>query len=143
MEDKITCLIVEPGKEPIITDLDNTLEAKQEVVGGYIETVYPFPDNVVLICNEEGKLNGSPLNRAVVDRDNNIVDIISGTFIVVGIPADPEMEDFVSLTPEQIDTYSDYYKEPQQFLRINGQILAFPLPEQPEINIDYDADVEV
>ena len=37
----------------------------QAVVGGNIEALYPFEEAVSIICNEEGKINGLPLNRAV------------------------------------------------------------------------------
>ena len=48
-------IIKEPG-EPIghFAEIDNTLEAMQEIVGGYIETI-TFP-GFVIVCNEEGKL---------------------------------------------------------------------------------------
>ena len=41
--------------------IPNTLEALQEAVGGYIETV-TLDNGVVLICNEEGKLRDMPYN---------------------------------------------------------------------------------
>ena len=41
MEDKIRVLKVEPGKEPEAVEMDNTLRAMQEMVGGYIQLV-PF-----------------------------------------------------------------------------------------------------
>ena len=36
---KIKVIVVEPEKEPYIKEIDNTLEAKQELVGGDIEIV--------------------------------------------------------------------------------------------------------
>lgn len=75
MEDRLRCLLVEPNKLPKEIEIDNTLEAKQHLVGGYIECVYPLNDNsVVFICNEEGKINGMPLNRNIGH------DIIAGLF---------------------------------------------------------------
>ena len=38
-EEKIKCLVVEPGKRPSVQVIDNTLEAKQNIVGGLIEVV--------------------------------------------------------------------------------------------------------
>ena len=40
-----------PGCEPEVIDIDNTLAALQQEVGGYIETVTIASDAVV-ICNE-------------------------------------------------------------------------------------------
>lgn len=34
------------------------MEAMQVVVGGDIEEYMPFEDEVAIICNEEGKVNG-------------------------------------------------------------------------------------
>ena len=62
-EPEITVLKVEPGKEPEEVTIPNTLEAMQEMVGGFIEIVYL--DDVCLVCNEEGKLMGLEGNRRV------------------------------------------------------------------------------
>ena len=62
MKDKtIRVLTKMPGSIWRVRHLDNTLEALQEFVGGYIETVRLFSD-VVVICNEEGRLMGLPEN---------------------------------------------------------------------------------
>ena len=62
---KISVLLVEPNKYPKMIEIDDTLEAMQEVVGGDIEEYMPFEDEVAIICNEEGKLIGLPPNRAI------------------------------------------------------------------------------
>lgn len=98
MKDKLRCLLVEPNKLPKEIEIDNTLEAKQHLVGGYIECVYPSNDNsVVFICNEEGKFNGMSLNRDIGH------DIIAGPFLIVG--DDYENGDFISLNDNQILRY--------------------------------------
>ena len=98
IEDKIKCLLVEPYELPKEIIIDNTLEAKQEIVGGYIECAYlPNDDSVVIICNEEGKINGMKLNRDIGH------DIIAGPFLIVG--DDYESGEFKSLTEEQILKY--------------------------------------
>ena len=53
-------LKIKPEHKPERADIPDTLEAMQEIVGGYIQAVYPFEEPVALICNEEGKLNGLP-----------------------------------------------------------------------------------
>ena len=58
-------LVVEPGKAPYESDISPGLESLQKAVGGYIEITYPFDDPVAVVCNEEGKLLGLPLNRAL------------------------------------------------------------------------------
>lgn len=64
-ETRISVLLVEPNKYPKMVEIDDTLEAMQEVVGGDIEEYMPFEDEVAIICNEEGKLIGLPPNRAI------------------------------------------------------------------------------
>lgn len=97
-EEKIRCLLVEPYELPKEIKIDNTLEEKQKLVGGYIECTYlPNDPSVVIICNEEGKINGMKLNRYIGH------DIIAGPFLIVG--DDYENGDFKSLTDEQILKY--------------------------------------
>ena len=101
-------LIIEPLKEPYVKDIPNTLEAKQEIVGGLIQAIYPFDHpEIALICNEEGKFTKLRLNRALFDKDGNIVDIIAGTFFLCSAPADSD--NFESLSDEQIETYKERF----------------------------------
>ena len=85
--------------------------------------VYPFDDNVGLIMNEEGKLEGLPLNRGLFDDKGRLYDIIAGTFIVAGLTED----NFGSLTPEQLQKYSELYKQPQMFMKLGRDIVAVPI----------------
>ena len=99
---QICVLIVEPLKLPVEKYIENTLEAKQKIVGGYIEVISPFDDeNVDLICHEEGKILGLPLNRLIGD------DIIAGPFILAGV--DNEEGTFISLTDEQVEKYKKMF----------------------------------
>lgn len=67
-DEKIKVLVIRPNKYPKIIEIENTLEAMQRVVGGRIEPFY-LDDNAVIICNDEGKMNGLPLNRAVYENN--------------------------------------------------------------------------
>lgn len=64
-QDQIRVLLVQPGKYPKEVSIENTLEAMQAIVGGDIEEYMPFEDEVAIITNDESKLLGLPLNRAV------------------------------------------------------------------------------
>lgn len=55
-EDKIKVLLVEPEQTPREFEIENTLEVQQQLVGGWIQAVYPWEDPVALVCNEEGKI---------------------------------------------------------------------------------------
>ena len=44
-----------------------------------------YKDQVAIVCNEEGKLNGLPLNRTIYDSEGNYIDVIAGTFFMIGL----------------------------------------------------------
>lgn len=111
METFAKFLVIAPGKEPeAVTDV-LTLERMQNIVGGYIEAIYPFEDEAALICNEEGKLIGLKPNRALHDYAGNVYDIVFGTFMIVGLTD----EDFGGLSDSQIMRYSLMFRNPETF----------------------------
>ena len=127
MEEKIKCLLIKPYELPKLIEIENTLKAKQKIVGGYIEVVYLQNDNdVLLICNEEGKINGLKLNRDIG------YDIIAGPFLVVG--NDYENGDFKSLTEEQIIKYKIRFDE-NSIIQTENKITAILLNRK---NKDYE-----
>lgn len=77
------------------------------------------------VWNEEGKLNGLPLNRALRDEDNDIYDIVAGTFLVVGLGE----SEFASLTPALMEKYEKLFHSPEAFLNLNGHLTVIPMPE--------------
>lgn len=126
--DKIKGLLVKPYELPEEIEIENTLEAKQHLVGGYIECVYPTnDDSVVFICNEEGKINGMKLNRDIG------YDIIAGPFIILG--DDYENGDFKSLTEDQIMKYKMRFDE-NSIKETENKILSILLNKNR--NKDYE-----
>ena len=126
--EKMTVLVVEPRKEPYLKEIDPGLHSLQAEVGGDIAASYPFNDPVGLVLNDEGKLIGLELNRGLRDEDGNLYDIMAGTFLVVGLGE----EDFTSLPPDLAQKYTEHFKQPEQFINLNGQIIALPVePENP------------
>lgn len=127
----ISVVIVEPGKLARPAYIDCTLSGMQRIVGGDIEAVYPFKEEVCLVCNEEGKLKGLPLNRALYDRKGNVCDAIAGTFFICGC----QDSKFVGLTDDQIKRYMELYKYPERFVQARGKIIAIkdPIREGGEI----------
>ncbi len=120
-------LVVEPYKEPYEKEIEPGLESLQHEVGGDIECVYPFDDPVGIICNDEGKLEGMPLNRSLRDEDGEIYDVVAGTFLVVGLGE----ENFEGLSKEQMDKFKAHFRTPEQFLMIGGEIVSIPLGDPP------------
>ncbi len=125
-------IIIEPMKKPVVREIESGLESLQKIVGGCIEVVYPFNDPVGLICNEEGKLNRLPLNRALY-HEGKIYDILVGTIIVAGLTED----DFGDLPDELIEKYMDRFYCGEEFAKIDGQIIAVPNIEHLAEKIGY------
>lgn len=65
-------LLVEPGKLAKEAFIGTSLEDLQAVVEGDIEQFMPFEDEIAIVCNEEGKMNGMQLNRAVYAEPEQI-----------------------------------------------------------------------
>lgn len=100
-ENTIKIMRIKVGQEPVVAEIENTLESLQSEVGGLIQLVYLAPECIAVI-NEEGKLNGSQPNRWLGDND-----IICGNFIICG----DDGEDFKSLNETQIEVCKEYFKE--------------------------------
>ncbi|MDD3227781.1 MAG: DUF3846 domain-containing protein [Oscillospiraceae bacterium] len=98
-------LYVEPGNVPVEKMIGSDLASLQAKVGGLIECVY-LEDGAVLVCNEEGKLNGMEMNRRLGD------DIICGPFFLVRNDGNG---DFASLADWQMDCYKNRFAQPEQF----------------------------
>lgn len=120
----LTILKVCSGAKPEVVTIPHTLKAMQDIVGGTIEAIYPFEDNVAIVCNDEGKLMNQPLNRAVRDPETGtILDILAGTFFICGLSKD----DFASLSKAQIDHYSNLFRYPELFLQSGSQLLILQM----------------
>ena len=115
-------------KSPYAAEIESGLKSLQAAVGGDIQAVYPYEDPVALICNDEGKLMGLPLNRALFDDDGHVYDIVSGNFLIVGLGE----EDFTDLSPDLMEKYGEQFKYPEKFARIAGEIIAVKQPATNE-----------
>ena len=124
-KEQLDVLLVKPGMYPQAVQIGGELEDLQKAVGGDIEAVYPYNEPVALIVNDEGKLNGSELNRALRDNDGQIYDIVAGDFLVVGLGE----ENFASLSPELMEKFEKEFHQPEMFVRMGRSIMALPLPD--------------
>ena len=121
----ISVLVVEPEKKPYVKEISSGLSSLQKEVGGYIQAVYPYEEPVAIICDEEAKLKGSQLNRALRDEDGKIYDIVAGTFLIVGLGE----EDFSSLKPEHTKQFKEKFNTPEMFMQLNGKLAVLPLED--------------
>ena len=117
-------LVVEPEHKPEVRDIDDSLKAMQNIVGGLIQPIY-LDDSVALICNDEGKLMNLTANRGLRDKNGQIYDIVFGTFFLCGAHADSDS--FASLTSEQIERYQKQFYTPEMFWGMDGHIICLPL----------------
>lgn len=69
---KLKVLLIEPHKYPVAVEIAHTLETMQTLVGGPIEHMMPFNDEVALVCNEYGKFHRKPLNRAIYGEPDTV-----------------------------------------------------------------------
>ena len=123
--EKMDVLLIEPGQFPKRIQIGMELEDLQEAVQGGIEVAYPFEEEVGIIMNDEHKINGMPLNRAVFTADGTVSDIYAGPFLIVGLTED----DFGSLTPEQMEKYEKLFHSPETFVRMGGGYMVLLVPD--------------
>lgn len=124
--DFINVLVVAPGEKPYLKGIRPGLESLQREVGGYIQAVYPFEEPVALICDEEGKLNGKPYNRALRGEDGTVYDIVAGTFLITGLGD----ENFTSLSDEYANQFKSLFQTPEIFIQTEGKLMILPLIEE-------------
>ena len=98
MPKEIKVYVKKPGKPLEAWKIHNTLEAMQQVVGGYIETVTVATD-LVIVCNEEGRLIGLPYNCTIAGGCDFV-----GTIFFVGKFRD----EFCSIVGESLPLSSGY-----------------------------------
>lgn len=96
-------IVVREGERPVVEEIGEGLRAMQTVVGGLIQMIRPWGNDVALVCNEEGKINGMPVNRILTDDKGRILDVIFGDFFLCWAP--PESEELLGMPDELIDQY--------------------------------------
>ena len=124
-------LVVEPGylpyeKEiPDTLDSDEHLRALQEIVGGFIEAIYPYEEEVAIVCNEEGLINGLPFNRSVPGGYGGVF----GTFFICGLGE----EVFCSLPPDLMERFKKEFETSEILIGVKGDdLMTFKVPSRPK-----------
>ena len=121
-------LVVEPGYLPYekeIKDSADHLEQMQAIVGGLIEPIYPYHEEVAIVCNEEGLINGLPFNRSVPGGYGGVF----GTFFICGLGE----EDFCSLPPDLMERFKKEFRNSEILLGFNGnEAVTLKVSSQPK-----------
>ncbi len=121
-------LVVEPGYLPYekeIKDGADHLEQMQAIVGGLIEPIYPYHEEVAIVCNEEGLINGLPFNRSVPGGYGGVF----GTFFICGLGE----EDFCSLPPDLMERFKKEFRNSEILLGFDGnEAVTLKVSSQPK-----------
>ena len=121
-------LVVEPGYLPYekeILDSADHLDQMQAIVGGLIEPIYPYHEEVAIVCNEEGLINGLPFNRSVPGGYGGVF----GTFFICGLGE----EDFCSLPPKLMERFKKEFRNSEILLGFDGnEAVTLKVSSQPK-----------
>ena len=128
MNEMMKVLYIQVGKKPQVIEIKHTLKEMQRLVGGIISAYSPFDDGSGIILNDTGKIDGLEFNRVIYDENGEIADIIAGDFFICYAP--PDRPDFSSLPDELIQKYSELFKTPKVFIRIDGKLIIMPAGDQ-------------
>lgn len=116
-KDQIRVYVKEHDQQWEEATIDNTLEALQRLVGGYIETVY-VDGRVVLIVNEEGRLCRLPFNLPFQEHD------LYGTVVAVGVDG----EEFTDVPYSDLKSWNHYFwglaGEPAGLVKVTVEMLT-------------------
>lgn len=107
----VRVLMVQPNFPACETRLISRLKPLQDAVSDHrepslIEYSFPYPDDCMILGNEEAKLINMPLNRELNS------EIYAGPIFVV---KDDHYGNLIDLSDEEVKTYMDRIGEPQQF----------------------------
>ena len=87
------------NRQFVMTEIENTLDAMQEFVDGPIEVIN-ITDEILLVCNEEGKMRGLPPSAFIV-RNQQAQDVIVGKFFLYR----EDGEDMVGIQESDIEDF--------------------------------------
>lgn len=119
-----------------VGQIKNTLKAHQRYVGGLIQAVSLTPE-IIVICNDEGKIQQLPPNRAWVEN-SQVVDYFAGSIMCVRHSGD----EFASIKQEDIAVIESLLT-PLKSVSKEGDHIAFvtiPAEHCPEWKPFYAVD---
>lgn len=115
-------LLVEPLKHPRPVEIPHTLEAMQELVGGYITVSYYWDDPVALVTDDDGLFKTDRLLNRVIDE----YSAIRGNFFLCGLSRD----NFASLPDGLMEKYRRLFWYPEVFFPTGTGFVVLRLGEE-------------
>ena len=125
-DERMRVVLLEPGKLARVTCIGTSLEAMQRAVEGNIEAMYPFDDDVCIVCNEEGKLEGRQLNRAIREEykieDMSYADLAARFREAERDSSDNHLTGYIVFTE---DSFNESYPEEARTYAVSSNNKAF------------------
>lgn len=143
-KEQISVIFCRPGEVAEVVEIENDLEPMQELVDGLIESYDPFYsetdpryENVILVCNEEGKIRQMPPSRVIVYENGHVMDVIAGPFFLCYAPV--ESERFLSMPADIEEEYRKKYELPEKIYRTEKgiEVIRFD-PRKAEKEQEYE-----
>ena len=100
------------------------IDGMQRIVSGYIEQFCPFEECVAFICNEEGKIDGLPLNRAIREEDT-IQEMSYGEMTELFRTAERNKKHLTGYVVFSQDSFSEPYPETARTYMVSSDNKAF------------------
>lgn len=82
-----------------LIDVGSELEDLRSIIGGHLETV-TFPEDIILICDEEGKLKYQSPTLIIKDTNGTIYDVVVGVVLFVSFDG---VDDWTDIQNHQIE----------------------------------------
>ena len=128
-EDKnmIRVVICRPGERAEVTEIEQNLRPMQAVVGGLIQEFFPFQsdtdpryEDLAMIANKEARQMKMQPNRAILDEDGHVLEVIRGPFFICYAPL--ESEHFLSLPNDLAEEMRCRFDLPELFYRTDDDV---------------------
>lgn len=107
-----------------VGQIENTLKAHQSYVGGLIQAVSLTPE-IIVICNDEGKIQQLPPNRVWVDS-SGVVDFFAGNIMCVRASGD----EFASIHPEDVTVIESLLIPLKSVSNVQGHLVFTTYPAE-------------
>lgn len=137
--DTMTVLYLAPGEKARVMEIDPSLRSMQRLVLGHIEGIYPFTEDVCIVCNDESKINGMDLNRAIYAEG---IDDAKKEYCINTICPNLKKD---GVTLEQIQKELDFREMNQIFDGRDGwddNLLDYSTEELTDVEVLWDGNKE-
>ena len=137
----IRLIVCRPREEAEVAEIEETLEAMQEMIDGVMDEYMPFTsedqreDDIVIVCDRDGTMKKLPPCRAIKDEEGRVQDIIEGPFFICSGPLGSSS--YKSLPPDLEEKYLEMFRYPELFYTTDDGLTSVKLdPEARRYKAD-------